>query len=387
MNTYSESEIEQLIIGKLAGELSDSEERKLHFWLEEDPRHMADFRTYEKLYLDAKALRLDFNPDIEQALQKVKIKAVTRHFRLRNLWKYAAVIFFMLGIGGYFLFLQEKPEMFSQDLIIPGSQKAILYLSSGEVVSLENVTAGSRVLQSIQADVVVDSNHTLRYSAVVPDGKVAGQKHTLSVPVGGEYRMVLEDGTKVWLNAASKLIYPEIFNDKIREVELVGEAFFEVMPDLNRPFVVKTNILNVKVLGTSFNVKAYEEEQVTSATLVKGKVEISSSILPETFILKPGEQALGDRLKMEKRCVNLQPYISWIDGKFVFSNTCLEELCRQISRWYDVNVIFQEDECKNIRFTGAMVKFRPLGDLLDMIEATSQVKFQIQEKNILVFQK
>ena len=158
-------------------------------------------------------------------------------------------------------------------------------------------------------DIWLDSNRVLRYRA--KEKAIEGvRENRLEVPVGGEYRLTLSDGTRVWLNAASSLTYPEIFQDRERVVELTGEAFFEVKPDTALPFIVKTQGMRVKVLGTTFNVKAYPDELKLYTTLVEGKVEVFSDYLHRGVMLYPGEQAVSDSSEIQKRQVNVQPYIS-----------------------------------------------------------------------------
>ena len=170
---------------------------------------------------------------------------------------------------------------------------------------------------------------------------------------------------------------------KERRVVLSGEAFFDVAHDAERPFIVETSRMNVKVLGTRFNVNDYVDNEEVSTTLVNGSVEIASGD-QQTFRLVPGEQASGKANELEKREVNVRLYTSWIDGKFLFNNTELEEIAKQISRWYDVEIFFSNENVKKVRFTGAIVKFKPLDDLVRMIESTSQVRFSVKGKTIVI---
>ena len=153
--------------------------------------------------------------------------------------------------------------------------------------------------------------------------------------------------------------------------------------DAERPFIVETSRMNVKVLGTRFNVNDYDDNEEVSTTLVNGSVEIVSGG-QQAFRLVPGEQAYGKENELEKREVNVRLYTSWIDGKFLFNNTELEEIAKQISRWYDVEIFFSNESVKKVRFTGAIVKFKPLDDLVRMIESTSQVRFSVKGKTIVI---
>ena len=193
----------------------------------------------------------------------------------------------------------------------------------------------------------------------------------------------LPDSSRVMLSGDSRLTYNAQFGKTNRELSLRGEAFFQVKRDTSKPFIVETSRMNVKVLGTRFNVNDYDDNEEVSTTLVNGSVEIVSGD-QQVFRLVPGEQAYGKENKLEKREVNVRLYTSWIDGKFLFNNTELEEIAQQISRWYDVEIFFSSENVKKVRFTGAIVKFKPLDDLVRMIESTSQVRFSVKGKTIVI---
>ena len=257
-------------------------------------------------------------------------------------------------------------------------------LYNGKTVVLDSTMKSSLIAHEANVRIEMDSNHLLRYSShdsieMANDNK----NNELIIPKGGEYQVVLADGTKVWLNSASRLIYPQSFMGKERRVVLSGEAFFDVTHDAERPFVVETSRMNVKVLGTRFNVNDYDDNEEVSTTLVNGSVEIVSGD-QQAFRLVPGEQAYGKENELEKREVNVRLYTSWIDGKFLFNNTELEEIAKQISRWYDVEIFFSSESVKKVRFTGAIVKFKPLEDLVRMIESTSQVRFSVKGRTIVI---
>ena len=196
--------------------------------------------------------------------------------RLRHrIWQYAALILVALGLGiyGTYRFADRLDEV--TDGVDAGSSRAILHLASGEKIVLGEEMAETYLKRTEVNDIWLDSNRVLRYRA--KEKAIEGvRENRLEVPVGGEYRLTLSDGTRVWLNAASSLTYPEIFQDRERVVELTGEAFFEVKPDTALPFIVKTQGMRVKVLGTTFNVKAYPDELKLYTTLVEGKVEVLS---------------------------------------------------------------------------------------------------------------
>ncbi|WP_018338871.1 FecR domain-containing protein [Butyricimonas synergistica] len=379
--------IYELISGKLNDALSAEEERELAGWLEADGEHEVIFEEMRKLHTQAKLLRREFTPDVEGTLRKLKGHG-RKQVGMRVWWKYAAMFILPLGIA---LVLwqglkeeREKQHRQFSTVARPGSERAVLRLFDGQTVVLDSTSGSTLLAKSGNVRVEVDSNRLLRYS---PEDTVTGSRemknNELIVPRGGEYQIELADGTRVWLNSATKLIFPRNFTGGERRVVLSGEAFFEVARDESKPFIVETSRMDVKVLGTRFNVNAYADNDEVSATLVNGSVEVSSG-KQKPMVLVPGEQAYGNAGELEKREVNVRLYTSWIDGRFLFNNAELEEIAKQVSRWYDVKIFFANESVKKIRFTGGMVKFKPLDDLIRMIESTSPVRFSVKGKTIVI---
>ncbi|MDR1415751.1 MAG: DUF4974 domain-containing protein, partial [Odoribacteraceae bacterium] len=192
------------------------------------------------------------------------------------------------------------------------------------------------------------------------------------------------DGTSVTLNAASRLVFPRRFAAGERRVRLEGEAFFDVSPDASRPFIVEAEGLVVRVSGTRFNVSAYPGNAVRHATLVEGRVEVSGDGFSPVGLL-PGEQLYRSGEAWEKREVDANLFISWLKGKFLFRDTELEEIARQLSRWYDVDVAFEDEGLKRIRFTGGVVRYDPLEELIRAIEATSNARFRVEGERLMIY--
>ena len=377
----------ELISGKLDDRLSPMEETELSDWLAEDVKHEKIYAEIKKIRDQVKLLHRDFTPDTENVLKRVK-RGRGRSIGFRYWWKYAAL--FILPLGVALILWQgmknESVEVHRQFSAVsrPGGDRAILKLYDGKTIMLDSTMKSSLIAHEANVRIEMDSNHLLRYSSYDSIGITdANKNNELIIPKGGEYQVVLADGTKVWLNSASRLIYPQSFMGKERRVVLSGEAFFDVAHDAERPFIVETSRMNVKVLGTRFNVNDYDDNEEVSTTLVNGSVEIFSGG-QQAFRLVPGEQAYGKENELEKREVNVRLYTSWIDGKFLFNNTELEEIAKQISRWYDVEIFFSSENVKKVRFTGAIVKFKPLDDLVRMIESTSQVRFSVKGKTIVI---
>ena len=379
--------IYDLIARKLDDGLLPMEETELSDWLAEDVKHEEVYAEIKKIRDRTKLLHRDFAPDTEHVLKRIKRERV-RQIGFRYWWKYAALFILPLSVAlvlwqGMKNEAEEEHRQFSA-VSRPGGERALLKLYNGKTVVLDSTMKSSLIAHEANVRIEMDSNHLLRYSShdsieMANDNK----NNELIIPKGGEYQVVLADGTKVWLNSASRLIYPQSFMGKERRVVLSGEAFFDVTHDAERPFVVETSRMNVKVLGTRFNVNDYDDNEEVSTTLVNGSVEIISGD-QQAFRLVPGEQAYGKENELEKREVNVRLYTSWIDGKFLFNNTELEEIAKQISRWYDVEIFFSSESVKKVRFTGAIVKFKPLEDLVRMIESTSQVRFSVKGRTIVI---
>lgn len=375
--------IYELITLMLDGENTPEEKREFELWLEKDPAHEKLWRDYQNLREDAQTCRPVFLSDMEKVLVSIKQKtSLQRIYRKTLMW---AAVFVLPLVVGMWLVSHFPPSeethrefgMVSQ----PGGEKAVLRIADGKVVRLET-GLDSVIIDGRGTVVRNDSNNILYYSADphFKDKKV--ERHMLTVPRGGEYRLTLSDGTRVWLNSSTVLSYPTIFTGEKRQVYLEGEAYFEVAPDAAHPFIVSVSGMDIKVLGTSFNVSTYPDEGVLQTTLVEGRVEISAPQI--SCVLEPGQQATLEDGVIEVKEVDVNLYTSWIQGRFVFYNTTLEEISRQMARWYDTDIFFSSEQVKQIRFTGAFFRFEPLEELIRMIEATSDVRFSVKGKTIVI---
>ncbi|SHK85645.1 FecR family protein [Chitinophaga jiangningensis] len=266
---------------------------------------------------------------------------------------------------------------FGED-VKPGSNKATLTLGNGKTVVLEDtkdgtIPAGDEKIHKAQDELVYD--HTEQSVAV----------NTLQTPKGGQYQVVLSDGTKVWLNAASTLTYPASFRGNTRTVTLSGEAYFEVAANANMPFYVNTPEEQVQVLGTSFNVKAYTEEKRNTTTLIEGAVKVAKA--ERSIVLKPGEQTVYSKSTGRLQASGGDPAraIAWKNGQFAFKNDDLKEVMQTISRWYDTDVNYDETlDISAIHVTGFMRRQANLSSTLEILELTAGVHFKIQGRTISV---
>ena len=310
-----------------------------------------------------------------------------RKIRFMQRVSVAASIVLLVGFSFYFMFLPGKQENEFQQMaattIVHGGARAELILPRGEVIPLDTMTrvvlAGDSLLQ------VTSSRNTLIYNSETNNEQV--EYHTIRVPRGGEYNLLLSDNTKVYLNAGSSLRYPVRFSGDRREVILEGEGYFEVTRDTAKPFVVKTGSVNVQVLGTAFNVNAYPEEENVETTLVEGKVRVDGK--NEQRILEPGTQLVYDKRRenMVVLKVDTEEYISWKDGYYYFKRETLGRIMDRLSRWYNLNVFYQNEELKSIEFGGRLKRYEDITYLLERMEETQDIKFIIKGNTITVQRK
>jgi transmembrane sensor len=267
-----------------------------------------------------------------------------------------------------------------KNIIIPGSNKATLTLSDGSVINLSDANAG---LVSKQGNVSVGKT---------PDGKLVYQVksaenqpliyNTISTPRGGEYQIVLPDGTKVWLNAASSLRFPSVFSASERNVELTGEAYFEVAKFKNKPFKVNVNKMGIEVLGTHFNVNAYADESSIKTTLLEGSVKLSSGNNQKLLI--PGQQAsLNSKSGFDIKAVNVEEAVAWKNGYFIFDNENIQDIMRKVARWYDVEVVYQ-GKIDEGSYGGTVSRFNSVAGVLRSLELTGTVHFKTEGRRITV---
>ena len=276
---------------------------------------------------------------------------------------------------------EESQFMFPSE-IKPGSLRASLILNDGQEIMLDKRLS---LMESDSSVVLSNEKGELSYRNV---RERAGESsvNTLRVPCGGEYQLMLADGTRVRVNSESELVFPTCFNSDRREVFLKGEAYFQVAPDSDKPFYVRVNDYIVKVTGTSFNVTSYADDPCTMTTLVEGKVSVYGNDSTWNCDLTPGHMLKFDKGTARVTSEECDPriYTSWIDGEFKFRDMRLEDIMKKLNRWYDFEVAYEEEELKDLRFSGAAEKYNPVEFLLKMIEEVTKVRFDIEGKRIMV---
>jgi transmembrane sensor len=378
--------------------LTDEDNALLNKWLaEKDDNKLLYLKLKVNSRLSDEIIELG-SFDAHKAYKNVKI-LITQGQKPRILsfipyiYKYAASILILVGISYFAYFLFNKYYLNSQpaDQIEPGTQKAILITSDQQRIELGK--SKKRAIFRDRDAVLIDSSSTLVYQlsekALNTDKENPVAFNQLETPRGGVYTLILPDGSKVMLNAQSRLRFPVIFSKIERIVELEGEAYFEIIHSEQVPFIVLTNQMKITVYGTSFNVSAYHDDEFIQTTLVKGIVGIKMTgkeNFPE-YKLKPGQQTSFDKItnRIETREVDTIIYTAWIKGQFVFKNDPLKQMLKKLSRWYDCEVEYKEQVLESERFTGEIKRYDNITKILDMISAASDIGFQIEGKKIIVY--
>ena len=304
-----------------------------------------------------------------------------------------AVAAVVLMIGGLVLmfysrernvnFISTQPKVVAIiDEVLPGKNKATLTVDGAAAISLGEVKNGLLVQQGNITIAKQSDGHLVYSGSVNGESGVKPVYNSVVTPRGGQYQMILADGTKVWLNAASSLRFPTAFSGKSRMVHLEGEAYFEVARNAKMPFVITTKKMNVDVLGTHFNVSAYDDEEVVSTTLLEGSVRLTVDAKKAT--LKPGEQAvIGKSQKLLVNMVNVEDAIAWKNGYFVFDNENIQSIMRKVARWYDVSIVYKGNIDQK-EFGGTVSRFNSVSSVLKSLEMTGTVHFKKEGRRITV---
>lgn len=369
----------------LKGEATQEQKKELISWLEEDEEHQRIWRDLCRLYFQLHYARQWEKIDWREAKKRgCGVKKNDRFWVGWRLWFSGVAALCLISLSLLFILRHTEhitPVPEKAELIRTGEKRAVLTLANGQKVELDSKKV---VMDLGHVTAEGDSLSGLTYRPAKDTSGVEPQYNTLSVPRGGEYILTLSDGTKVWLNSETEMTYPVVFATGKREVAIVGEAFFEVKKHDGQPFIVSTPNTCTTVLGTAFNVMAYKGEDQTEITLVKGAVAVSAG--GKDCRIEPGQQVSVDNvsLQMEKHEVNVAFFISWKEGLFDFDHMKLTELCEKLGRWYDVDFHFVNPQLAEKRFTGAVKRNNSLQFMLDFVEKTSGVHFEIIGKTIRV---
>ncbi|OUN64461.1 MULTISPECIES: FecR family protein [unclassified Butyricimonas] len=377
-----------IIERKLEGVLSSDEEIRFREWVETSEENKIYFHKLETFYKENGFVKEITEQDVDMSWGKFAEQLKKEKRRKRRTLRYWAIS----GVAACLLvgvlistWMGRDNSVPSEETktIVAGGSKAVLWLSNGEKVELEN-----NVDELKEASVrIVNSGSVLSYEKnqdTVLKGRVMNKVET---PRGGEYGITLADGTRVYLGALSKIEYPVAFDGTKRVVKASGEVYFEVARDTAHPFVVEMTNLDVEVLGTSFNVRDYADEDYVEATLVSGKIKVNAG--EESCILEPNYQAVLDKKNntLETKEVDVSEFVDWKSGKLNVRNRRLEDILNRLSKWYDVYVFYVNEEAKDIRFYANIDRYSDMNELLDKFEKTGQVEFRVKGNVINVMMK
>jgi ferric-dicitrate binding protein FerR (iron transport regulator) len=374
--------------------------------------------TYAPLWEKAKAGELPSTtnePDWQQLLHTVVNAATTEPTSrvvplYKRVWLRYAAVFILIAAGAY-VWLQQKPTTPATQptkvsytppaLIRPGGNKATLTLSNGTSITLDSATEGSLAMQGATQVMKQQDGAIIYKGTATTNGETI--YNTISIPKGGQYQLTLSDGTKVWLNSLTSLHYPVSFNGKNRTVTLEGEAYFEVAKDKTKPFLVLYKNMKVEVLGTHFNIMAYEDE-ATKTTLLEGSVKVGSrqwavgsgekakgkgqkAKVEYEVILKPGEQAILSQssqtsLPIPVQTVDAEQAIAWKNGFFHFDKADMPTVLREVARWFDLDIVYKGSVSPDL-FSGKIQRNLPLQSILNYFK-DSNLNFEIQGRTLIV---
>ena len=354
--------------------------------LEEDSDLFNELLAYRDCLAKSDS-KIHFDSKHEYKRIHASISKQNRRILIRKISIAASIL--IIFVSTFYLYRVNKSIETPQIAVIEpqvnvANTKAILTLGDGSEVQLENKNV--QISDDNVKGIVNDSIKGLQYNKIQKPQVHKIVYNTLKVPIGGDYSLTLADGTKVILNSDSELRFPVDFTEKNRKVFLKGEAYFDVAHDKKKPFIVSVNKVEIEVLGTEFNVNAYDDESEMYATLVEGAIKFTADGLKKSRVLKPNQQVEFNKQTNISTIqnVDVSEFVSWKDGAFTFKSTSLDRIVKQLKRWYDYKIIFVDDDVRGYRFRGVISKKMELSKILKIIEETSNVKIEIKVKEVYI---
>ncbi len=371
--------VNRLIYEYLIGEISESDRKKLEDWVNDTPENKAFFDKINASQEISETFTVYKKIDYKKAFSE--FVSHTGHkvpkIQLSSWLKYAAAIVLLIALSTPVYYLLQKDEA----PVLPGYSHAVLITEDGSEINLQE--RGTRDIASNNTIVATNLNGTLSYHNTASNSEA--KYNTIKVPRGGEYRITLSDGTKVHMNSESTLTYPIAFKGDTRDVELKGEAYFEIAPDKDKPFYVLTDEIKVKQYGTAFNVKNRKSD-VIEVVLIHGSVSLISGDDQNEYKIKPSQLASYSKSSKDVgvETVDVEPYVAWTEGKFIFNDKTLKEIMETLSLWYDVDIHFEDKSFEKLRFTGNIPRKEPIENILKSIEFTTEVKMEVKNKTVFI---
>lgn len=384
-----------LLLKALLGTLTSEEGEELRAWREADAENERLYQqTIDPAFLQHEyAKRQSVNYARPLSAMEARIGTRGRKSGLRPfLWGAAASLAVVLLAGALaYLYLYHRPI----EDIQPGGMRAMITYPDGQMMALtaplssipDRPGAASSRDGGVRADSIEDGS-----SAAFPPTGEEGEVLAISLttPRGGEFSVTLEDGTEVWLNAQSRLVYPETFAGAERRVQVEGEAYFRVSRDAHRPFLVETDGQLVRVLGTEFNVRSYAEDETVQTTLVRGSIAMQPvGAGTAQLLLTPGHQAVFDKNvhDIKVRSVDTEVVTSWKDGKFVFEHQTLEQIMLTLARWYDFSYRFADRRAAQTEFMGSIPRYADFTDVIAILESSGGLRLSVKGRNVTIESK
>ncbi|AFD07662.1 FecR family protein [Solitalea canadensis] len=381
--TFTNLRVSELLSRKVLGEITDEEMLELEQWRSVNAENQKFYQQFmqqaglNKRLEQADALETEYH--LNELMERIQIDG--QSIRKMYSWqKYVAILAIPLMIGVVFYFKSKQKNPKESVVAVSKTPNGVILLTSeGKKINLDEV-------QKVDNGTIVSTSDDQEL-VYAKEGENATQMHTIVVPSQRDFKIVLSDGSIVWLNAGTTFTYPVEFSGKNREVTLDGEAFFEVKHNAQQPFLVKTNGVAVEDLGTSFNIKSYQKDSKVLTTLVSGKAKVvSTTDASQSAMLSPGYQSAYyvSSGQIDVKAVEINPVIAWKEGKFVFEHQRLEDIMNDISRWYGLEIDFANEGLKKLEFNGTISKSEPYDRIIQVLENTGKVKFRISQNKINV---
>ncbi|SEN45258.1 FecR family protein [bacterium A37T11] len=377
MDIKTSQHIRELADKWLAGTITLAEQQEFDSWYQQFNFSQLDYEGTEvqspeliKARIHARLLRT-LAKETPKSSRKIKLMTLT----------YGAATVLIVVLATIYLYprLLFNHKKTTPNEIGPGSNKATLTLADGTKIKLQSDKAG---IQINGKKIIYNDGTSIR--AIHSSSNTL---NSLTTPRGGQYKIILSDGTKVWLNSASKLVYPEHFEGNIRQVSIIGEAYFEVTRQAGKTFQVVSKGQLIAVMGTEFNISSYENDEEIKTTLVSGSIEVSipNSICKERLLPEQETILTGNTLKKHK--ADIASAIAWHQGLFQFNEEPLGSIMKKLSRWYDVEVHFEDDTLRNKSFYGVVNRYKQISAVLEILEDVGDVKFEVTGRRVNVLNK